>query len=79
MSLRTSPQLPSEVRPSELDEATIADLQAAMASGKLSARSLTEKYLARIEAIDQHGPAVNSVIEINPEALSIADRPRSGA
>ena len=66
--------LPPEVRPFELDEATISDLQAALASGKLSARSLTEKYLARIEAIDQHGPAVNSVIEINPEALSIADR-----
>jgi amidase len=45
-----------------------------MVSGKLSARSLTEKYLARIEAIDQHGPAVNSVIEVNPEALSMADR-----
>jgi amidase len=70
----TLPQFPAEVRPFELDEATISDLQAAMASGKLSARSLTEKYLARIEAIDQHGPAVNSVIEVNPEALSMADR-----
>ncbi len=72
--LATSLQSPSEVRPSELEEATISDLQAAMASGKSSARALTEKYLARIEAVDQHGPAVNSVIEINPEALEIADR-----
>jgi amidase len=72
--LATSAPLPPEVRPFELDEATIWDLQGAMASGKLNARSLTEKYLARIEAIDQHGPAVNSVIEVNPEALSIADR-----
>jgi amidase len=70
--LATSAHLASAVGPSELDEATISDLQAAMASGKLSARSLTEQYLARIEAIDQHGPAVNSVIEVNPEALSIA-------
>ena len=43
---------PSEVRPFELDEATISDLQAAMDCGKLTARSLTQKYLARIEAID---------------------------
>jgi amidase len=61
------------VRPFELDEATVADLQAGLASGKFSARSLAEKYLARIEEIDQRGPAVNSVIEINPEALAIAE------
>ena len=57
----------------ELDEITIADLQAGMASGKFSARSITEKYLARIEEIDKQGPALNSVIEVNPEALAIAD------
>jgi amidase len=60
------------VRPFELDEATIADLQAGMASGKFTAHSLTEKYLTRIEEIDRHGPEVHSVIEINPDALSIA-------
>ena len=58
---------------SELDELTIADLQAAMASGKFTSRSLTEKYLARIEEADRGGPAVNSVIEINPDALAIAE------
>jgi amidase len=57
----------------ELDETTLADLQAGMKSGKFTARSLTEKYLARIEQIDQHGPALNSVIEVNPDALAIAD------
>ena len=62
-----------EIKPFELDEATIADLQAGMASGKFTARSLTEKYLARIDEIDKHGPAVNSVIEVNPDALAIAD------
>ena len=57
----------------ELSELTIADLQAGLASGKFSVRSLTEKYLARIESIDRRGPAINSVIETNPDALSIAD------
>ena len=64
---------PAEIKPSELDEITIADLQAGMASGKFSARSITEKYLARIEEIDKHGPMINSVIEVNPDALAIAD------
>ncbi|PYR59657.1 MAG: amidase [Acidobacteria bacterium] len=58
----------------DLQEATIADLQQRMASRQETARSLVEKYLARIEAIDRHGPALRSVIEINPDALAIADR-----
>ena len=62
-----------KVAPFELDEFTIADLQAAITSGKFTCRSLTQKYLERIEAIDRHGPAVNSVIEVNPDALTIAD------
>ena len=56
----------------ELDEATIADLQKGMASGKHSAQSLVRKYLDRIDDIDKHGPAVNSVLELNPDALAIA-------
>jgi amidase len=65
--------LSSTVQPFELDEIPIAGLQEGMKSGKLTARSITEKYLARIDAVDKHGPAVNSVIEINPDALSMAD------
>ncbi len=57
---------------SELDELTIADLRAGMASGKYTAVSLARGYLDRIDAIDKHGPAINSVIELNPDALSIA-------
>jgi amidase len=57
----------------ELDETTIADLQAGMASGKQTAHSITQKYLARIQEIDKHGPALASVIEVNPDALAIAD------
>ncbi len=67
------PAQPPEIKPFELDEITIADLQAGMASGKFSARSITEKYLARLDEIDKQGPGINSVIEINPEALAIAD------
>lgn len=57
----------------ELDEATIADLQQAMQTGKHSSRGLTERYLARIQEIDKSGPAINSVIEVNPDAIEIAD------
>jgi amidase len=57
----------------ELDEVTIDDLQKAFLSGQYSSRSLAEKYLARIQEIDKAGPMVNSVIELNPEALQIAD------
>lgn len=59
--------------PFELDETTIADLRQAMESGKYSARSITELYLKRIDQIDRNGPAVNSVIEVNPDALAIAE------
>jgi len=58
--------------PFDLDEKTIGDLQEMMKSGRLTARSIAEKYLARIETIDRQGPRLNSVIEINPDALSIA-------
>jgi amidase len=57
----------------ELDETTIDDLQKAFQSGQYSSRSLTEKYLARIAEIDKAGPMVNAVIELNPDALQIAD------
>lgn len=62
-----------EVAPFELDEITVAQLQDGMSSGKLTARAIAQKYLDRIAAIDKGGPRVNSVIEINPDALSIAD------
>ncbi|HWZ86939.1 MAG TPA: amidase [Thermoanaerobaculia bacterium] len=58
----------------ELDEATIADLQKRMSSGADSARSLAEKYLGRIEALDRRGPELRAVLESNPEALAIAER-----
>jgi amidase len=57
----------------ELDEITIEDLQKAFQSGQYSSRSLSEKYLARVAEIDKAGPGVNAVIELNPDALQIAD------
>jgi amidase len=65
----TDPNVPAAF---ELDEATIAELQAGMASGKHTAQSLARKYIERIDDIDKHGPAVNAVIELNPDVLSIA-------
>ena len=54
------------------EEATIAELRAAMASGRLSSRRLTQAYLRRIRQIDLSGIQLNSVIEVNPDALDIA-------
>ena len=54
-------------------ESTIADLQRMFKEGKASVRSVTELYLSRIEAVDQSGVGLNSVIELNPDALKIAD------
>jgi amidase len=62
------------VEPFELDELTITDLQDGMKSGKYTARALVEKYSARVQEIDKHGPAINAVIEMNPDALFIAEQ-----
>ncbi len=57
----------------ELEEVSIAQLQSRMASGEFSARQLAEAYLERIDQIDRHGPMLRSIIEVNPDALEIAD------
>jgi amidase len=59
--------------PFELEEATIASLQDAMASGRYTSRRLVEMYSERIESLDRRGPALRSVIEMNRDALAIAD------
>jgi len=56
----------------ELNEETITSLQEKMAAGKTSSEQITKLYLDRIKAIDKNGPMVNSVIELNPDAMSIA-------
>ena len=70
---KTSITAAPDVKSFELDEITIPELQEGMKSGKFTARSLVEKYAGRIEEIDKHGPAVNAIIEMNADALSIAD------
>ena len=71
--LRVDAQQAAPAAAFELDEVTIAQLQEAMTSGRYTARRLVELYTARIEAIDRGGPTLRSVIELNPDALSIAD------
>jgi amidase len=51
----------------------VVELQAGLASGELTARTIAERYLRRVEEIDRAGPALNAVIELNPDALAIAD------
>ncbi|NMO16560.1 amidase [Pyxidicoccus fallax] len=64
---------PAPLRPFELEEATVTELQAAMKSGKFTSHGLAERYLARIQELDRKGDLpLLSVIEVNPEALNIA-------
>jgi len=63
------PQLPDP-----LFELGVAELTDLMRRGELTSRALTERYLTRIDAIDKRGPAINAVIELNPDALAIAER-----
>src|SRR4051812_47528588 len=57
----------------ELSEATISDLQHKMQTRQLTSRAITALYLKRIAEIDKAGPRLNAVIELNNDALSIAD------
>jgi amidase len=57
----------------DLSEVSITDLQARMQSGKSTARTICQQYLARIAEINTKGPAINAVIELNPDALAQAD------
>jgi amidase len=69
MAFRRSPPAPPVFA---LEETSAASLAKSMADGRISAEKLTDAYLARIESIDRHGPRLNSVIELNPEAQALA-------
>jgi amidase len=73
MTVQTAQADDPKVKSFDLDEVTIDELQKKMASGNRTARSLAEQYLARIDEIDKRGPAITSVIEVNPEAVAIAE------
>jgi len=72
VSLALFPLAATAAVPTAHNEATIAQLQADMAAGKLTSVQLTQEYIDRIIALDQNGPMLNSVITINPDALKIA-------
>ncbi len=60
--------------PFVLEEATIVELQAGMSAGRYTARRITELYLERIAAMDRTGPTLHSLIELNPDALAVAEK-----
>jgi len=64
---------PASPRPFELEEMTIAQLQEGLASGKHTSVSLVERYIARIEEVNLEWPELRAVIEVNPDAHSVAD------
>jgi len=68
-----SAQDPREA-PTQFNEFTVAQLQQAMSSGHLTSVRLTRYYIERIFALDQNGPGVNSVIELNPDAIELAEK-----
>ena len=70
----SEPFLPSTADDFKLSEVTIDELQQKMQSGIYTSRSITEMYLKHIEDIDKKGLHLNSVIELNPDALAIADK-----
>ena len=72
---RAEPRTPATSSPTfGLEEITLAQLADGIASGQFTSTVITRQYLDRIAAIDHSGPSVNSVIEVNPEALVHAER-----
>ena len=64
---------PAAAAPFAIEETTISQIHAAMRAKTLTCRALVEAYLARIEAFDKKGPALNAITLVNPEALKLAD------
>src|SRR2546423_2444491 len=73
-ALQGAPLAALAATPSDLNEATVAQLQALMAQNQLRSVDLIDFYLSRIASLDQSGPTVNSVIELNPDARTIAGK-----
>jgi amidase len=73
-SLETVKPRPIVQAASSIEEATIAQLQAGMSGGSLTAASIVNMYEARISTLDQSGPTLNSILQVNPDAVSIARR-----
>jgi len=72
LDITASAQTPS--KPFELEEMTVAELRAGLASGRFTSQQLVEMYSQRIADIDKQGPAINAVIEMNPDAMAMAQK-----
>src|SRR5262245_56459438 len=68
------PQAQAEAKPFNILETTIDDIHAAYKSGRLTSHQVVQMYLDRIEAYDQKGPVINSIITLNKNALAEADK-----
>lgn len=73
VTVRAQTAAPAAPPAFRLEEATIADIHAAMKAGTLTCRSLVEQYLHRIDAYDKNGPALNAIVLVNADALKTAD------
>ncbi len=71
--LITVPLAAQNAAPFEVEEATISQVQDAMKAGRLTCHALVAQYLKRIDAYDKNGPAINSIIILNPDAEKQAD------
>jgi Asp-tRNA(Asn)/Glu-tRNA(Gln) amidotransferase A subunit family amidase len=65
--------LSAQGTPFRVEEATIAEIEAALSSGRASCRDLVSQYLRRIDQLDRNGPALNALVAVNPNALAVAD------
>jgi Asp-tRNA(Asn)/Glu-tRNA(Gln) amidotransferase A subunit family amidase len=74
MAAQVPPPAHAQVSDVAIEEATIADLEAAYAAGRTTARAVIQAHLDRIAAYDKRGPLINSLITVNPRALEDADR-----
>ncbi|HWW82200.1 MAG TPA: amidase family protein, partial [Vicinamibacterales bacterium] len=63
----------SRQAPTQFNEFTVSELQEAMTGGQLTSARLTQYYIDRVLALDQNGPGVNAVIELNPDAIELAE------
>lgn len=73
-TVRAETSAPAAPKPAfEVEEATIAEVHAAMQAGRLTCRALVDDYLQRIAAYDKNGPGVNAIVMVNPDATRLAD------
>ena len=72
-ALCLSPLAAQPLPPFHVEEASIADIAAALRANRLTCRALVQQYLRRIEAYDKNGPAINTIVTVNPQALTEAD------